>query len=140
MLRVTTRWQGMAILPLIFTQHWGTEVQSFYYFSVSLCLPNYCMRVAKISQFSIPPHGTNRKVPPSWGEIIDEWDIVFHCVPRLHRNRLKICHNLYELYRLNLHDESGIRSVRSQVAFISQGENILIPGWERRSPPWDCCL
>jgi len=21
---------------------------------------------------SVPPHGTNRKVPPSWGEIIDE--------------------------------------------------------------------
>ena len=33
-----------------------------------LCLPKYCMWVAKISQFSIPPHGTNRKVPPPWVE------------------------------------------------------------------------
>ena len=33
-----------------------------------LCSPKYGMRVAKISQFSIPPHGTNRKVPPPWVE------------------------------------------------------------------------
>lgn len=26
------------------------------------------MWVAQISQFSIPPHGTNRKVPPPWVE------------------------------------------------------------------------
>ena len=33
-----------------------------------LCSPKYGMRFAQISQFSIPPHGTNRKVPPSWVE------------------------------------------------------------------------
>ena len=46
----------------------GTEFLLFLCVSVSLCLPKYSMWVAKISQFSIPPHGTNRKVPPSKGE------------------------------------------------------------------------
>ena len=48
-----------------FIQHRGTEAQSFYYFSVSQCSPKYSMWVAQISQFSIPPYGTNRKMSSS---------------------------------------------------------------------------
>ena len=45
-----------------------------------LCLPNYCMRFAKISQFSIPPYGTSYSMP---------WNKVFHPMEQTGRCRLQ---------------------------------------------------